>query len=107
MKNVDKQQPNHQIIREQLLKQRRLFTERLEQQDSVLTPSEERRLIEIDEGIEAIELAIDYQNNIIDKRERDVQQSIRSSQVSVRIPLMMYELVFDRVMNLLYSKLAN
>ena len=107
MKSVDKQQPNHQIIREQLLKQRRLFTERLEQQDSVLTPSEERRLIEIDEGIEAIELAIDYQNNIIDKRERDVQQSIRSSQVSVRIPLMMYELVFDRVMNLLYSKLAN
>jgi len=83
LKTVDKQQPNHQMIREQLLKQKRLFTERLEQQDSVLTPSEERRLIEIDEGIEAIELAIDYQNNIINKRERDVQQSIRASQVDI------------------------
>ncbi|CAF3410822.1 unnamed protein product, partial [Rotaria sp. Silwood2] len=81
LKTVDKQQPNHQMIREQLLKQKRLFTERLEQQDSVLTPSEERRLIEIDEAIEAIDLAIDYQNNIINKRERDVQQSIRASQV--------------------------
>ncbi|CAF0855487.1 unnamed protein product [Rotaria sordida] len=80
LKNVDKQQPNHQMIREQLLKQKRLFTERLEQQDSVLTPTEERRLIEIDEAIEAIDLAIDYQNNIINKRERDVQQSIRASQ---------------------------
>lgn len=69
------------MIREQLLKQKRLFTERLEQQDSVLTPTEERRLIEIDEGIEAIDLAIDYQNNIINKRERDIQQSIRASQV--------------------------
>ncbi|CAF4542825.1 unnamed protein product, partial [Rotaria sp. Silwood2] len=82
LKTVDKQQPNHQMIREQLLKQKRLFTERLEQQDSVLTPSEERRLIEIDEAIEAIDLAIDYQNNIINKRERDVQQSIRASQGS-------------------------
>lgn len=81
LKSVDKQQPNHQLIREQLLKQKRLFTERLEQQDSVLTPSEERRLIEIDEAIEAIDLAIDYQNNVINKRERDVQQSIRASQV--------------------------
>ena len=81
MKNVDKQQPNHQIIREQLIKQKRLFTERLEEQDGILTPTEERRLIEIDEAIEAIDLAIDYQNNIIYKRERDVQQSIRASQV--------------------------
>ncbi|CAF4975426.1 unnamed protein product, partial [Rotaria socialis] len=83
LKTVDKQQPNHQMIREQLLKQKRLFTERLEQQDCVLTPSEERRLIEIDEGIEAIDLAIDYQNNIINRRERDVQQSIRASQVYI------------------------
>lgn len=83
LKSVDKQQPNHQTIREQLLKQRRLFTERLEQQDCVLTPTEERRLIEIDEGIEAIDLAIDYQNNIIHRRERDVQQSIRASQVRI------------------------
>ena len=81
LKNVDKQQPNHQNIREQLLKQKRLFTERLEQSDCVLTPSEERRLIEIDEAIEAIDLAIDYQNNSIHRRETDVQQSIRTSQV--------------------------
>ena len=107
LKSVDKQQPNHQIIREQLLKQKRLFTERLEQQDSVLTPSEERRLIEIDEGIEAIELAIDYQNNIIDKRERDVQQSFRASQVSEREANELLINVFHRVANLLYSKLVN
>lgn len=71
------------MIREQLLKQKRLFTDRLEQQDAVLTPTEERRLIEIDEAIEAIDLAIDYQNNIIHKREHDVQQSIRASQVRI------------------------
>lgn len=81
LKNVDKQ-ANHQTVREQLLKQKRLFTERLEQQDTVLTPSEERRLIEIDEAIEAIDLAIDYQNNLIEKRENEVQQSIRASQVT-------------------------
>ena len=83
LKTVDKQQPNHQVTREQLLKQKRLFTERLEQQDCVLTPTEERRLIEIDEAIEAVDVAIDYQNTMIHKRERDVQQSIRASQVSV------------------------
>ncbi|CAF0877869.1 unnamed protein product [Adineta steineri] len=80
LKTIDKQQPDHQTTREQLLKQKRLFTERLEQQDCVLSPTEERRLIEIDEAIEAIELAIDYQKNLITKRERDVQQSIRASQ---------------------------
>jgi len=84
LKSVDRQTPNHQNIREQLLKQKRLFTERLEQQDCVLNPNEERRLIEIDEAIEAIDLAIDYQNNLITKRERDVQQSIRSSQVKTK-----------------------
>ncbi|CAF2632483.1 unnamed protein product [Rotaria sp. Silwood2] len=82
LKNNDKQQSNHQIIREQLLQQKRLFTERLEEQNGILSPTDERRLIEIDEAIEAIDLAIDYQNNIISKRERDVQQSIRASQGS-------------------------
>ncbi|CAF4994758.1 unnamed protein product [Rotaria sp. Silwood1] len=80
--NDKQQQPNHQIIREQLLQQKRLFTERLEEQNGILSPTEERRLIEVDEAIEAIDLAIDYQNNIISKRERDVQQSMRSSQGS-------------------------
>lgn len=68
-------------MRDQLVKQKRLFTERLEEQNGVLSPAEERRLIEIDEAIEAVELAIDYQNNMISKRERDVQQSIQASQV--------------------------
>ena len=71
------------MIREQLLKQKRLFTERLEEQNGVLSPTEERRRIEIEEAIEAIDIAIDYQNNIISKRERDVQQSVRASQVEI------------------------
>ena len=75
------------MMREQLLKQKRLLTERLEQQDNVLTATEERRLIEIDEAIEAIDLAIDYQTNIINKRERDVQQSMRASQVQIFIEI--------------------
>lgn len=65
---------NHQHLREELLK-------RKEQLEEILPSTERRRLIEIDEAIEAINLAIDYQNNIISKRERDVQQSIRTSQV--------------------------
>ncbi len=68
---------NHQVIRDELIKQK----ERLEEQNGILSTTEERRLIEIDEAIEAINLAIDYQNNIISKRERDVQQSIHASQV--------------------------
>ena len=71
------------MIREQLLEQKRLFTERLEEQNGVLSPTEGRRIIEIDEAIEAVNLAIDYQNNIISKREHDVQQSIRASQVGI------------------------
>ena len=81
LQQVDKGKTNHQIIREQLIKQKRLFTERLEEQNGTLTAAEERRLTEIDEAIEAIDLAIDYQNNMISKRERNVQQSIRASQV--------------------------
>ncbi|CAF5223036.1 unnamed protein product, partial [Rotaria magnacalcarata] len=34
----------------------------------------------MDEAIEAIDLAIDYQNNMISKRERDVQESMQASQ---------------------------
>lgn len=67
---------NRQILREELVRQKHQFTAR-----EVLTASEERRLIEIDEAIEAIDLAIDFQNNVIHKRERDVEQSIRTSQV--------------------------
>ncbi|CAF1162754.1 unnamed protein product [Adineta ricciae] len=80
LKNVDKQQTDRRVIREQLLEQKRLYTERLEEQNGVLSPTEERRLIEIGEAIEAVNLAIDYQNNMILKRERDVEQSVRASQ---------------------------
>jgi hypothetical protein len=69
------------MIREQLLEQQRAFTERLEEHNGILSPTEERRLIEIGEAIEAVDLAIDYQNNIISKREREVEQSVRASQV--------------------------
>ncbi|CAF1356233.1 unnamed protein product [Adineta ricciae] len=80
LKNVDKQQTDRRVIREQLLEQKRLYTERLEEQNGVLSPTEERRLIEIGEAIEAVDLAIDYQNNMILKREREVEQSVRASQ---------------------------
>ncbi len=69
---------NHEVIRDELLKQK----EQLEEHNGILSAAEERRFIEIDETIEAINIAIDYQNNIISKRERDVQQSIRASQVN-------------------------
>ena len=78
---MDKQQTDRRVIREQLLEQKRLYTERLEEQNGVLSPTEERRLIEIGEAIEAVNLAIDYQNNMILKREREVEQSVRASQV--------------------------
>ena len=78
---MDKQQTDRRVIREQLLEQKRLYTERLEEQNGALSPTEERRLIEIGEAIEAVNLAIDYQNNMILKREREVEQSVRASQV--------------------------
>ncbi|CAF1008204.1 unnamed protein product, partial [Didymodactylos carnosus] len=89
--NVDKQihqsvnlrdkekQSSHLLMKEQLLKQKHLFNERLEN-NNILTPNEERRLIEINEAIEAVDLAVEYQNNIISRKEKEIQQSIRASQ---------------------------
>ena len=98
---------NHHQIRDELLREKHLFTERLEKPNCHLTPSEERRLIEIEEAIEATDLAIDFQNNLITKRERDVQQSIRASQVRLAGDPFRSSHADSRVRILLSSKLAN
>ncbi len=56
-----------------------------------------------------MDLAIDYQNNIISKRERDVQQSMRTSQVFISTKnLFQYQnFVFLRVPILHYLKSVN
>ena len=64
--------------RDELIKHK----ERLENQKKTLSSTEQRRLIEVDEAIEAMNLAIDYQNNLISRKEHDIQQqSIRASQI--------------------------
>lgn len=67
-----------------MLKQKQNLAERLERNEESPTIAEQRRFIEIEEAIEAIDLAIDFQNNVINKRERDVEQSIRASQVKAK-----------------------
>ena len=61
-------------VHENLVKQRKQLDERLSQ-GAILNPAEERRLIEIDEAIEALEIAIDYENDSI----RDHQQKLKDS----------------------------
>ncbi len=58
-----------------LIKQRKQIEKRLTQGD-VLTPNEERRLIEIEEAIEALEMAIDYQNESIKVQKNKLKDSI-------------------------------
>ena len=57
-----------------LVKQRKQLDDRLSQ-GGILSPAEERRLIEIDEAIEALEIAIDYEKESI----RDHQQKLKDS----------------------------
>ena len=58
-----------------LIKQRKQIEKRLTQGD-VLSPNEERRLIEIEEAIEALEMAIDYQNESIKVQKNKLKDSI-------------------------------
>lgn len=58
-----------------LLKQRKLIDDRLNKGD-LLSAVEERRLIEIDEAIEALEIAIDYENDSIKEQENKLRNSI-------------------------------
>lgn len=58
-----------------LIKQRKQLEERLNQ-GVVLSSAEERRLIEIDEGIEALEIAIDFENDSISEQHNKLKDSI-------------------------------
>lgn len=59
----------------QLMKQRRLLDDKLSKGD-VLSMAEERRLIEIGEAIEALEVAIDYETESIKEHEQKIRDSI-------------------------------
>lgn len=59
----------------QLVKQKRQLDEKLSKGD-VLSPNEERRLIEIEEAIEALEVAIDFENESIREQEDRIRDSI-------------------------------
>ena len=58
-----------------LVKQRKQIDEKLNKGD-VLSPVEERRLIEIDEAIEALEIAIEYENDHIKERQTSLKGSL-------------------------------
>lgn len=58
-----------------LIKQRRQIDEKLNKGD-VLSALEERRLIEIDEAIEALEIAIEYENDTIQTHQNKLKDSI-------------------------------
>jgi kinesin family protein 7 len=58
-----------------LIRQRKQIDEKIHKGD-VLTPSEERRLIEIDEAIEALESAIEFENDSIVDQENKLKDSI-------------------------------
>lgn len=57
--------------KDELLKQRELLEQKL-QEGSLLDPKEERRLIELDEGIEALEAAIEFKNDGIATQQEEL-----------------------------------
>ncbi|XP_069786091.1 kinesin-like protein KIF27 isoform X2 [Narcine bancroftii] len=60
--------------RTQLLKRRQCLDEKLEL-GNVLSPEEERILLQLEEGIEALDAAIDYKNETIHKRQHSLKTS--------------------------------
>ncbi|KAL9978810.1 hypothetical protein ACROYT_G016376 [Oculina patagonica] len=57
--------------KDELLKQRELLEQKL-QEGSLLDPKEERRLIELDEGIDALEAAIEFKNDGIANKQEEL-----------------------------------
>lgn len=57
--------------KDELLKQRELLEQKL-QEGSLLDPKEERRLIELDEGIDALEAAIEFKNDGIANKQKEL-----------------------------------
>lgn len=55
--------------RDRLKKQRSVLDEKL-QEGSLLSPREERRLIGLEEGIEALDAAIEFKNDVISSRQK-------------------------------------
>ncbi|XP_038053284.1 kinesin-like protein KIF27 isoform X2 [Patiria miniata] len=60
--------------RDRLVKQREILDSKLGQ-GAILSPTEERRLIEMDEGIEALDAAIDFKNEVIASRQQELRKA--------------------------------
>ncbi|XP_077862276.1 kinesin-like protein KIF27 [Saccoglossus kowalevskii] len=60
--------------RDRLCKQRLVLDEKLHE-GSLLSPTEERRLIELDEAIEAVDAAIEFKNDTLQSQEDELRRS--------------------------------
>ncbi|XP_071957109.1 kinesin-like protein KIF27 [Antedon mediterranea] len=65
------------VDRDKLVQQRNLLDEKL-QLGSILSPRQERRLIELNEGIDALDAAIDYKNETISNKQKDLRTNTLS-----------------------------
>ncbi|KPP78718.1 kinesin-like protein kif7-like, partial [Scleropages formosus] len=65
---------NLRLEKDQLLKQRTELDEKL-RQGNLLSPEEERTLFQLDEAIEALDAAIEYKNEAITQRQRQLRAS--------------------------------
>jgi hypothetical protein len=52
------------IIRDDLIRERQALDDRL-QEETFLPPDQERRMLELDESVEAVDSAIEYKNDIL------------------------------------------
>ena len=64
--------------------QRRELESKLEE-DDVLEPTEERRLVELMEAVEALDMAIEYKNGIIDGKERSLEHRSHGNEVTEKL----------------------
>ena len=73
--NMGGHQANLEEAHSQLVKQRKHLDEKLSKGD-LLSHVEERRLIEIGEAIEALEVAIEYESESIREQENRIRESV-------------------------------
>nr|XP_054757524.1 kinesin-like protein kif7 [Lytechinus pictus] len=71
---IGKEMQGLKAERERLLQQRIQLDGKL-QDGTLLSATEERRLIELDEGVEALEAAIEYKNDIISTKKKELRKN--------------------------------
>ena len=73
------------LKRKSTLDQQRKDLELKLEEDDVLEPTEERRLVELMEAVEALDMAIEYKNDVIEGMEKNLDEKSRKNNVTEKL----------------------